>query len=336
VYGLPVQYAAGGAVTPDLATLDGPQKSDPGYLYHATNHERASDIASNGLKTHRPSQFTDQSTWPDGSKEKRNYFARAENAWQFAPEEGKPALLRVPMAAHPFKRESTGDFYSTVPVPPSKIDYLAADKSWNPLHRLRGARASGGRTRAAGILFLSPEKEVLLMRRTENDGDQGKWAFPAGGIKKDETPEEAARRETREESGYEHEGGLSPFMHSDAQNVDFTTYLAHSQKFDPKLNHEHDGAKWVTLDEAAKLPLHPGVKAALEKLATRAGKAHGGESSGVPIVAAGGEWVISPSHVRQVGGGDIDLGHRVLDSFVHRVRKELIGTLAKLPGPRRD
>jgi 8-oxo-dGTP pyrophosphatase MutT (NUDIX family) len=196
--------------------------------------------------------------------------------------------------------------------------------------------ARGGRTRAAGILFLSPEKEVLLMRRTENDGDQGKWAFPAGGIKKDETPENAARRETREESGYEHEGGLSPFMHSDKNGVDFVTYLAHSKRFNPALNHEHDTAKWVTLDEAAKLPLHPGVKAALEKLATRAGKAHGGESSGVPIVAAGGEWVISPSHVRQVGGGDIDLGHRVLDSFVHRVRKELIGTLVKLPGPKRD
>ncbi len=196
--------------------------------------------------------------------------------------------------------------------------------------------AAGGRTRAAGILFLSPEKEVLLMRRTENDGDQGKWAFPAGGIKKDETPEEAARRETREESGYEHEGGLSPFMHSDGENVDFTTYLAHSQRFDPKLNHEHDSAKWFSLNEAAKLPLHPGVKAALEKLATRAGKAHGGESSGVPIVAAGGEWVISPEHVRNVGGGDIDMGHKVLDEFVKKVRKELIGTLAKLPGPRRD
>jgi 8-oxo-dGTP pyrophosphatase MutT (NUDIX family) len=196
--------------------------------------------------------------------------------------------------------------------------------------------ARGGRARAAGILFLSPDKEVLLMRRTEDDGHKGEWAFPAGGIKKDETPDAAAKRETGEETGYKHEGGLSPFMHSEDKNLDFTTYLAHSQRFDPKLNHEHDGARWVTLDEAKKLQLHPGVKAALEKLATRAGKAHGGESSGVPIVAAGGEWVISPEHVRRVGNGDIDMGHRVLDAFVHRVRKELIGTLSKLPGPRRD
>jgi hypothetical protein len=66
------------------------------------------------------------------------------------------------------------------------------------------------------------------------------------------------------------------------------------------------------------------------------GKAHGGESSGVPIVAAGGEWVIPPEQVRRVGEGDIDRGHRVLDDFVKAVRKELVGTLQKLPGPRRD
>jgi 8-oxo-dGTP pyrophosphatase MutT (NUDIX family) len=197
--------------------------------------------------------------------------------------------------------------------------------------------AKGGKVRAAGILFLSPEKEVLLMRRAKPDDDHGgEWALPAGGIEKGETPEQAARRETREEAGYDHEGGLSPFMHSDSHGADFVTYLAHSDRFEPKLNDEHDRAKWVTLDEAAKLPLHPGVKAALAKLAKRAGKAHGGESSGVPIVAAGGEHVLTPEQVRRVGGGDIDMGHRVLDSFVRRVRRELIETLSKLPGPRRD
>jgi ADP-ribose pyrophosphatase YjhB (NUDIX family) len=186
-------------------------------------------------------------------------------------------------------------------------------------------------------MFLSPDGKVLLMRRAKSDDDHsGEWAFPAGGIEKGETPETAARRETVEEAGYEHEGGLSPFMHSDSHDVDFTTYLAHSLEFKPKLNSEHDRAEWTATNEANKLPLHPGVKAALEKLATRAGKAHGGESSGVPIVAAGGEWVISPEHVRNVGGGDIDMGHKVLDEFVKKVRKELIGTLAKLPGPKRD
>jgi 8-oxo-dGTP pyrophosphatase MutT (NUDIX family) len=201
------------------------------------------------------------------------------------------------------------------------------------------ARATGGKVehRAAGILFVSPEKEVLLMRRSGKD-HSGEWALPAGGLEKDETPEQAARRETQEEAGYSHEGGLSPFMHSIRQGVDFTTFLAHaSSRFKPNLNDEHDGAMWIKPSEAEqKLPLHPGVRAALEKLSRRTGKAHGGEASGVPIVAAGGEWVISPHHVEQVGAGDMDRGHRVLDDFVLKIRKEQIGKLQKMAPPRRD
>lgn len=196
--------------------------------------------------------------------------------------------------------------------------------------------AKGGRVKAAGVMFLSPDRKVLLMRRIGKD-HAGEWAFPAGHIEKGERPETAARREAQEETGHEHEGGLSPLMHSDIEHVSFTTYLAHAPgEFKPVLNDEHDRAEWVGLDEAEKLPLHPGVRAALAKLKARAHKAAGGGASGVPIVAAGGEWVISPRQVRRVGDGDIDVGHRVLDGFVKTVRKELIGTLQKLPGPQRD
>lgn len=64
--------------------------------------------------------------------------------------------------------------------------------------------------------------------------------------------------------------------------------------------------------------------------------AAGGRTQGVPIVAAGGEYVLSPHQVRQVGEGDLDLGHRVLDEFVKRKRAETVDTLKKLPGPKRD
>jgi 8-oxo-dGTP pyrophosphatase MutT (NUDIX family) len=195
------------------------------------------------------------------------------------------------------------------------------------------SRASGGRTKAAGILFLSPEKEVLLLKRSGKD-HHGEWGLPAGHVEKGERAEQAARRETQEEAGYDHDGGLSPFMHSDRDGVDFTTFLAHSQRFKPKLNDEHDDYRWVAPDRAETLSLHPGVRAALNKL--RARKAHGGSSGGVPIVAAGGEHVLTPNEVRYAGGGDLDTGHRVLDQFVRRVRKELIATLQKLPGPKRD
>lgn len=66
-------------------------------------------------------------------------------------------------------------------------------------------------------------------------------------------------------------------------------------------------------------------------------RADGGEvDKGVPIVAAGGEYVLSPEQVRRVGGGDLEIGHRVLDEFVKRSRADTVKTLKKLPGPKRD
>jgi hypothetical protein len=69
------------------------------------------------------------------------------------------------------------------------------------------------------------------------------------------------------------------------------------------------------------------------------GMAKGGSTEGdggVPIVAAGGEYVVHPDAVREVGGGDLDMGHKVLDEFVKRIRKELVKTLKGLPGPKKD
>lgn len=66
-----------------------------------------------------------------------------------------------------------------------------------------------------------------------------------------------------------------------------------------------------------------------------AGGATGGEGP-VPIYAAGGEFVISPEHVAELGGGDHAHGHRILDSWVKSNRKKLIKTLSNLPGPAKD
>lgn len=69
------------------------------------------------------------------------------------------------------------------------------------------------------------------------------------------------------------------------------------------------------------------------------GMAAGGEIDAgepVPIVAAGGEYVLSPQEVAWAGGGNMDTGHRALDEWVKGTRAELISTLKKLPGPKRD
>ncbi len=120
------------AVAPKKVT--GPEASDLGYVYHATSAERAAEIAKSGLQLHKPSEYTDQVTWPDRSTGKRAYFTpTAEHTWQFAPEEGQPVLLRVKADSHPLSKESTGDIFTTKAVPASKIEVLGEDNKWRPL-----------------------------------------------------------------------------------------------------------------------------------------------------------------------------------------------------------
>jgi len=59
------------------------------------------------------------------------------------------------------------------------------------------------------------------------------------------------------------------------------------------------------------------------------------DGGAVPIIAAGGEFVVPPEHVARAGGGDIKKGHEVLREFVKKARSETIRTLKKLPGPAR-
>lgn len=67
-------------------------------------------------------------------------------------------------------------------------------------------------------------------------------------------------------------------------------------------------------------------------------RASGGraEESLVPIVAAGGEFVIPPEAVIHRGHGSLEDGHKILDLFVKKQRARTIKTLKALPGPKKN
>lgn len=111
-------------------------ESDVDYIYHATNMERAFDIAQEGLKPHRPWEFTDQETWPDGGTERRVYFSRdLDSIWAFAPEEGRPVALRVPVDAVVLRGDGTGDVFARKRVPSDVIEFLC-DDGWRLIAEL--------------------------------------------------------------------------------------------------------------------------------------------------------------------------------------------------------
>jgi hypothetical protein len=78
-----------------------------------------------------------------------------------------------------------------------------------------------------------------------------------------------------------------------------------------------------------------GFNVAKGMFSTTMGTAPAGNSP-VAIVAAGGEYVISPQDVTRIGRGSMDDGHRVLDEFVKQMRAKTVATLKKLPGPKKD
>ena len=128
--------------------------------------------------------------------------------------------------------------------------YLENTKNWNRL--------------AAGILFTDG-KQILLLKRDGDCAYVDHWAIPGGKAKENESPVEVARRESKEECGF-NEGLEFSRHHSHNGKNHFHTFLhSISKPFEPKLSFEHSDAKWVNLDDVDSMKLHPKFKEAWPK-----------------------------------------------------------------------
>jgi len=117
------------------------------------------------------------------------------------------------------------------------------------------APQAGPNGRAAGIMFLTPDGETLLLRRGNGGDFPHTWGFPGGHLEEGEDDEQAARRETLEETGHSYKGPLTRLC----TNGQFATFLARGvEKFEVTLCEESTGYAWCKPEEAP-LPLHPGI-----------------------------------------------------------------------------
>ncbi len=152
------------------------------------------------------------------------------------------------------QRDGSGYSFLTGNAPePPKPDPVAAG---GPPKKT--AAKDAAMAEAAGICFIDEKGRILLMRRTDGAG----WAFPAGGAEGGESPEQTARREASEETGWS--GGNAIVLADMSQRLDlrFYTFVTNVANFTPTLNSEHDKFRWFTVKQALLTPLglHPGVR----------------------------------------------------------------------------
>lgn len=127
----------------------------------------------------------------------------------------------------------------------------------------------------AGVLFITPQGKVLLLKRAFGGDHGGEWCFPGGTMEAGETAIQTAEREVAEEIGVLPDGDRhlwtrrvavsAPDMPEGAppREVDFTTFVQRvDEEFIPALNEEHTAWCWSSIMEPPE-PLHPGCRVAL-------------------------------------------------------------------------
>lgn len=118
--------------------------------------------------------------------------------------------------------------------------------------------------------IIASEGRVLMVRRRVKEGELS-WQFPAGGIEDGETPEQAAVRETLEETGLKVEADrlIGQRVHPKTQReMSYTACRVVGGEAHVADADELDAVAWVTLEEIPEYvpyPLYDRVQAYLDE-----------------------------------------------------------------------
>lgn len=118
--------------------------------------------------------------------------------------------------------------------------------------------------RVALAIFYTNDKRILLQNRESMSRFGEKWGFFGGGIEKGETPEEALKREIKEELSYElHDYKFAGKAFAEVIPNHYVEAYIFLSPLNDKLKHfeqkEGDGMGLFTIKEAEKLKLMPGI-----------------------------------------------------------------------------
>ena len=158
-------------------------------------------------------------------------------------------------------------------------------KGGAPGRSRRGRSRSGGpptrnEVSAGGVVYRPGEQgvEICLAARRTRRGDLA-WGLPKGNVEADETPEAAAVREVREETGLEAEieddlGTIRYVYVWDAVRVrkQVRFYLMRATGGDlTDHDHEMEDVRWFAIDRVTKRAAYRGEREVIERAVARLG-----------------------------------------------------------------
>ncbi len=118
--------------------------------------------------------------------------------------------------------------------------------------------------------------EILLLRRAPGRILPGMWQCVSGSLESDERVALGALRELEEETGFS-DGDIDAFYDLDLVNqfhepsmdgvVSAAVFAVRLRPgAEPRLSHEHDDARWSSVDAALTLVVWPGYRTAIERI----------------------------------------------------------------------
>jgi len=124
-----------------------------------------------------------------------------------------------------------------------------------------------GNAGAGGIFLAKNTGRYLLPYRSRQVNEPNTWGVWGGAIDDDESPEEAVKREIREETGFKGNYQLKLLHVYTKGNFKYSTYLIEvADEFEPVLNWETEKYSWFKLADFPKDRIHFGLKPIIPKL----------------------------------------------------------------------